>query len=101
MPWLNVESCCAPDSSVSGATNLINYSQKMIGQHTEIAILTESRAEDERTFHDILQRQILDESGVNLEEEMANLIMVQTHFSASARTVTAVDEMFQELLSII
>jgi|tagenome__1003787_1003787.scaffolds.fasta_scaffold20959314_1 flagellar hook-associated protein 1 FlgK len=38
-------------------------------------------------------------SGVNLDEEMANLVSYQHAYSAAARVLTAVDEMLQELIN--
>ncbi|MCK5255877.1 MAG: flagellar hook-associated protein FlgK [Deltaproteobacteria bacterium] len=40
-------------------------------------------------------------SGVNLDEEMANLIRYQHAFTASARMITLVDEMMDELLNLV
>ncbi len=40
-------------------------------------------------------------SGVNLDEEMANLIRYQQAFTAAARMITLVDEMIDELLNLI
>jgi flagellar hook-associated protein 1 FlgK len=40
-------------------------------------------------------------SGVNLDEEMANLIRYQQAYTAAARMIGAVDEMLTELLNII
>ena len=63
--------------------------------------MVESRQTDEESLRDALETQLLNESGVNLDEELGNLIVFQTAFSASARVVTAVDELFQELLSVL
>lgn len=40
-------------------------------------------------------------SGVNTDEELANLIVFQNAFQASSRVITTVDEMFDVLLNII
>lgn len=40
-------------------------------------------------------------SGVNLDEELANLIIFQNAFQASARIISVVDEMYDSLLSVI
>ncbi len=40
-------------------------------------------------------------SGVNLDEEMANMIIFQNAYTASARVITVTDELFQELLGMI
>ncbi len=86
---------------VIGSSSLIDFSQKIVNQHTQDTILIEAQQVDEASLRDALETQLLNESGVNLDEELGNLIVFQTAFSASARVVTAVDELFQELLSIL
>ncbi len=94
-----------PEADIStlviGATTLIDFSQKIVNQQTQDSILIEARQADEESLRDALETQLLNESGVNLDEELGNLIVFQTAFSASARVVTAVDELFQELLSVL
>ena len=58
----------------------------------------QSRNSDELSFRDILEQRLTDESGVNIDEELANLIVIQTAFSAAARVVSALDEQFRELI---
>ena len=41
------------------------------------------------------------EGGVNLDEELSNLILYQRAYNANARVIAAVDELWQSLLSII
>ncbi|MEL7486018.1 MAG: flagellar hook-associated protein FlgK [Pseudomonadota bacterium] len=41
------------------------------------------------------------ESGVNLDEELSNLIVFQRAYNANARVIAAVDELWQSLLSLI
>ncbi len=82
-------------------TNLIDYAQKMVNRQTEEINLTEAKREDEETFRQLLQTRLTDESGVNIDEELSNMIVVQTAYAAAARTVTAIDEMFQTLISMI
>lgn len=92
-----------PDGSVSteiiGSNRLIDYAQKMVNQHASQIVSINNAKADEQSLRDILQTQFSNESGVNLDEELSNLIVFQTAFSASARVVSAVDEMFQELLN--
>jgi flagellar hook-associated protein 1 FlgK len=40
-------------------------------------------------------------SGVNLDEEMANLVRFQQSYTAAAKVIVVVDEMLEELLNII
>ena len=86
---------------ISGSVALIDFAQKMVNEHSQQLILTDARIEDERALQGALQTQFLDESGVNLDEELGHLIVAQTAYSASARVLTAVDELFQELLNAV
>lgn len=99
------ENLLGPDLSVStgiiGTESLLEFSQNMVNQQTQDLILTQNRIADEDTLRGALEQQLLDESGVNIDEELSNLIVVQTAYSAAARVVTAVDEMFQELLNAV
>lgn len=88
-------------TEIIGSSQLIDFAQKMVNQHTQELNSTTNRIADEDTLRELLQRQLLDDSGINLDEELGNLIVVQTAFAASARVVNAVDEMFRELLAAI
>ena len=93
-----------PDTSVStglvSSLTLKDYSQKIISQVSQELALINSRMEDESALQGLLKQQLLDESGVNLDEELGHLIVVQTSYAASARVISVVDEIFQELLNI-
>jgi flagellar hook-associated protein 1 FlgK len=92
-----------PDASIStgifSSTNLIDFAQKIINGTSQDFIQAQSAFENEDTLRGIIQRQFSDNSGVNIDEEMSHLIVVQTAYSAAARAITAADEMFQELLN--
>ncbi len=85
-------------TGVRASTMLIDYAQKMINQQSQEIALTDTRIADEEALRSLLEIQLLDDSGVNLDEELGHLIVVQTAYSASARVISAVDEQFQELL---
>ncbi len=86
-------------TNIIGSDRLIDFSQKMVNQHASDINSLNSALADEESLRQILQTQLSDESGVNLDEELSNLIVFQTAFAAAARVVNAVDEMFQELLN--
>jgi flagellar hook-associated protein 1 FlgK len=89
------------DIKVIGSSALVDFAQKMVNEQTQEIIVLSARSADEGALRDLLQTQISNESGVNLDEELGHLIVVQTAYSASARVLTAVDELFQELLNVI
>ncbi len=89
----------AISTGIFSSTNLIDYAQKIVDETAQDYQQTQSAFENEDTLRGILQRQFSDDSGVNIDEELSNLIVVQTAYAAAARTITAADEMFQDLLN--
>ena len=92
-----------PNAGVSteifSATDLVDFAQKLINDHTQDLVSVQNRQADERSLQGLLEQQYLDTSAVNIDEELGFLIQVQTAYSASARVVTAIDEIFTELLN--
>lgn len=88
-------------TGITGATDIVDYAQKMISQQATTLNSVEAKQADSRSLADLLRTQQLNESGVNVDEELAYLIQVQTAFSASARVVSVVQEMFDELLDSV
>ena len=43
----------------------------------------------------------MDDSGVNIDEELGFLIVVQTAYGASARVITVIKEIFDDLLAVV
>ena len=52
-------------------------------------------------FSDQIETRRLSENGVNLDEELSNLIVFQRAYNANARVIAAVDELYQSLLIIL
>lgn len=88
-------------TNILTSTTIIDFGQKIVNKQTQDLIRAQARQGDESTLRDLLQRKFLDESGVNLDEELSNLIIIQTAYAASARAVTAANELFDELLNAI
>lgn len=91
----------AIDIGITGSANLIDFSQKLVNRQTEDMIIAEASMEDEETFLNILERQFLDEAGVNLDEEMSNIIIIQNAYASSARIMNTINQMFEDLLSAV
>lgn len=89
------------ETGIFSANNILDYAQKIVDETSQDLIQAQSALENEDTLRGILQRQFSDESGVNIDEEMSNLIIVQTAYAAAARVITSADEMFQELINSI
>jgi flagellar hook-associated protein 1 FlgK len=89
------------DARIVGATSLADYAQKMVNEQSQEIISVQARLTDEKALQTVIEQQFLDDSGVNLDEELGHLITVQTAYSAAARVVSAVDELFQDLLNAV
>ena len=86
-------------TGITNVSHLTDFSQRIVNQHTQELVLIQNQLVDEESLRDALQTRLSNESAVNIDVELGNLVMVQTAFSASARVVSAVDELFDELLS--
>lgn len=66
----------------------------------EAAANATSLSEGQTVVVNALQQRLDDKSGVNVDQEMANLITLQTAYGANARVMSAIKEMLDMLLRI-
>ena len=85
-----------PDSTKT----LANYATAILALNsTQAQNVTDTFAT--KTFlHDNLEEKARTVSAVNLDEEMAHMIMLENAYSASARVITTTSELFDELMNI-
>ncbi len=87
------------DSPIEGNGTLSEYYNAMVGQLGVKA----QEAVRQTDNNDVLLAQVnnsrLSVSGVSIDEEMANLIKFQQAYSASARMISTLDEMFEKLIN--
>lgn len=55
---------------------------------------------DQKSLEDLFVRQRESISGVSIDEEVANLMVYQRAFQASAKLITTIDELMQEVMSM-
>jgi flagellar hook-associated protein 1 FlgK len=86
-------------SSVS--TTLASFSAQMLG--LQAAQTNDARIELEFTtqFTQTLEFRASSVSGVNLDEELANLVVLEQSFNAAARVIQVASDMLQELIDSI
>ncbi len=88
-------------SSILGSSTLVDFAQRIVNVNAQEVRNAKEHKEDEIILRDVLQNQFLGESGVNIDEELANLIVLQQAFAASARVIGVVDQLFQEFLAAL
>ena len=65
------------------------------------ALNAERAAQTDQVIASELSARAAASSGVNLDEELSNLILYQRAYSANARVIAAVDDLWQSLLQIV
>lgn len=85
-----------PDLNVT----LSSFASSIISSNTTLAKTAQNQGEFEQQLFDTLEFRSDSISGVNIDEEMANIIVLQQAFSAAARVVTVSSEMLEILSNI-
>jgi flagellar hook-associated protein 1 FlgK len=73
---------------------------KMISDVTQASSVAQSSASAAGTFQSTLQAQETSISGVNIDEEAVSMMAYQTAYQACAKYITALNELFDTLLSM-
>lgn len=88
-------------TGISTSDNIIDYGVQIVSKQSQDAANVDSRIQTEQIYRDSLQTQIDDESGVNIDEEMAVLVQIQNNYAAAAKAIQVIEELFQTLLSSV
>ncbi len=96
-----------PTGFFPGSTGLVattgftGYAGAILSKQATAAALVNSDRSYRELFVSNLKAQAAEESGVNIDEELANLVVYQNAYSASARAIQVADELLQTLNDII
>lgn len=85
-----------PDTSKT----LANYATAILSLNATQAQNAEDSFTTKMFLHDNLESKTRAISGVNLDEEMAHMIILESAYSASARVISTTSELFDELINI-
>lgn len=88
-------------SLVGDNASLDGFARAMLGRQAEEYSTTYSQLTTEKTYTIEVQNKLLDGSAVSTDEEMTRLIELQKNYTASAKIINALDELFQQLLNAI
>jgi flagellar hook-associated protein 1 len=88
-----------PLSSLGGST-LSDLYDRMTSTITQAATIAKSVAEGSRVFKENLSGQSLAISGVNIDEEAIKMLRYQRVFQASAKYISALDELLSILVTL-
>ena len=78
-----------------------DYASSIIANNSSLGASNEAKLDFNSALADSLLFKANSERGVNLDEEMAALILFEQAFSASARVITVIQNMFDALERVI
>ncbi|MEN3346802.1 MAG: flagellar hook-associated protein 1 [Bradyrhizobium sp.] len=79
---------------------LLNFAKQFISQQGEAATAAKQLADGQDVVLNTLQSKMDSVSGVNMDEEMAHLLALQNAYSANARVMSSIKQMYDTLLQI-
>ncbi|MCF8466038.1 MAG: flagellar hook-associated protein FlgK [Sneathiella sp.] len=77
------------------------YAAQVLAKAGLDAARAESLQSDRESLSGALQNRLAEVSGVNMDEELANLIIYQNAYNASARIITTAREMYDVLMNMV
>jgi flagellar hook-associated protein 1 FlgK len=79
---------------------LTQYMSAVVGQQAQAANAATNLQQGQDTVLSALQQRFNNQSGVNIDTEMSNLIALQNAYGANARVMTTVEQMLATLLQV-
>jgi flagellar hook-associated protein 1 FlgK len=80
---------------------LTNYMSALVSQQSQAANAATNLQQGQDTVLSALQQRFNDQSGVNIDTEMSNLIALQNAYGANARVMTTIQQMMATLLQSV
>jgi len=77
------------------------YAAQILAKAGLDAARSDSLQQDRSTLAGVLNEKLQEASGVNMDEELANLIVYQNAYNAAARVITTARDMYDVLLNIV
>ncbi|PZP56752.1 MAG: hypothetical protein DI586_02685 [Micavibrio aeruginosavorus] len=96
----NVPFDAAGNFSAQNST-LARYMESIIANGATRASLAKSQYETANAIFSESKEALNNKTGVNIDEETANMLELQNHYEASARMVTTIRDLFQALLNAV
>jgi len=87
--------------TLAGGTNTLNgYLAQVMSHVATQAATTDTDASNAETLYNGFKTKLDTVTGVNLDEELANMITYQNAYSASAKMIKVASDLYQDLLQL-
>jgi flagellar hook-associated protein 1 FlgK len=80
---------------------LLGFTQQFTSMQGSAAASAQQLSDGQDVVLATLQKKMDSVSGVDIDEEMANLLALQNAYSANARVMSTVNSMFQSLMQVL
>lgn len=95
----------APETGIGGTATPFNgsvdgFARRVVSFQSSQAANASRDAEAQQVVASSLQDRFDAQTGVNIDDEMSNLLLLQNAYSANARVITTIKQLFDVLLSI-
>ena len=82
------------------SASLLDYMSQIVSQQSQAANASTNLQQGQDSVLSALQQRFNDQSGVNIDTEMSNLIALQNAYSANARVMSVIQQMMSTLLQV-
>jgi flagellar hook-associated protein 1 FlgK len=97
----NTQQAFTTNTGLPTQATLQNFGTAAIAFQANAAATTQASLDSASTIYNSLNKQFQDQSGVNVDQQLATMIQIQSSYEASARTITAIQQMMQQLLQAV
>ena len=98
--WQTMNDPAVTSPNLSGES-IMSYSNRYVGDISQDVSIARSQNETTQNIQDMFQNSVLEQSGVNMDEEMTNMLEVQKAYQASAKLIKTLDEMMAMVLNML
>ncbi|WP_420566476.1 flagellar hook-associated protein FlgK [Thalassobaculum sp.] len=88
-------------NGLNGTATIEEFAAELVSYQANQKADYESQLGFQNQVRNLLEERLRDESGVNVDEELASLIQLESAFAASARVLSSVQDALDELLGVI
>jgi flagellar hook-associated protein 1 FlgK len=89
------------NAQVPYSGTLSDYMSQVVSQQAQAASAASNLQQGQDTVVSALQQRFNDQSGVNIDTEMSNLIALQNAYSANARVMSTVEQLMSTLMQVV
>lgn len=86
-------------TELPGVATIEDYSRSMVSAQSEDHSQSKSIEEQEGTYLEALETRSGNLSGVNIDQEMSDLIRIQSSYAAAAKMISAAQKLFDDLMN--